>query len=81
MQFGLPALHMNFPEYRNLQEKWNCLYLLDELDVDTIVRTIRAILTDPSSYASHSTKSLEAAQVLNWEQEEQELLRLYNQLQ
>ncbi len=81
MQFGLPALHMNFPEYRNLQEKWNCLYLLDELDVDTTVRTIQAILIDPSSYASHSTKSLEAAQVLNWEQEEQELLRLYNQLQ
>ncbi len=81
IQFGLPALHMNFPEYRNLQEKWNCLYLLDELDVDTTVRTIQAILIDPSSYASHSTKSLEAAQVLNWEQEEQELLRLFNQLQ
>ena len=81
MQFGLPAIHMNFPEYQNLQEQWNCFYLLDDLDVDTIVRTMRAILADPSSYASHSTKSLEAAQVLNWEREKQQLLRLYHQLQ
>lgn len=81
MQFGLPAIHMNFPEYQNLQKQWNCLYLMDDLDVHTIVRTVRAILADPSSYASHSTRSLEAAQVLNWEKEEQELLRLYHQLQ
>ena len=41
VQAGLPSLQMDWPEYRRLQERYGCFYLVQELTVRAVVEAIR----------------------------------------
>lgn len=69
MQFGLPAIHMHLPEYRTINQKFDCLTLLDQLSVPTLVEKVQDLMKDPSRYEMLSKNSLIASEEYLWDRE------------
>ena len=73
----VPAIHMNFPEYRLLNEEFQTGLLIEDLEADTIVQAVRSLLEDPSTYQRLKNNCRKAKAVLNWAQESEKLLALF----
>lgn len=69
MQFGIPAIHMNLPEYRAINQKFDCLTLLDQLSVPALVEKVQDLMKDPSRYEMLSKNSLIASEEYLWDRE------------
>lgn len=80
VQAGLPSVQMDFPEYRTLNNEYNCYLLLKELDHVELANLISAAIRNGSQYVALKKACLEAARVLCWEREEGVLLELWNNL-
>ncbi|GAB3204250.1 glycosyltransferase involved in cell wall biosynthesis [Pontibacter aydingkolensis] len=76
---GVPQLVIDFPEYRQLNEKYK-VGLLTSLDVKELRGKLALLLTDEQLYQTLTANCLEAKQELNWQHEEQKLLRFYEEL-
>jgi glycosyltransferase involved in cell wall biosynthesis len=71
---------MDFPEYRKLNEDWQVFELVAGPEVETLRQAIRKLLHDTAHYQKLQEHCRKAAATLNWEQEEQKLLALYERL-
>lgn len=80
IQAGVPTLNMDFPEYRQLNERYHTGLLLADLNPDLIAQTINQLVSDPTLYKSLSENCLLAKTELNWQKEQQKLLKLYSEL-
>jgi len=80
IQAGLPSVQMDFPEYRKLNEDWQVFELVAGPEVETLRQAIRKLLHDTAHYQKLQEHCRKAAATLNWEQEEQKLLALYERL-
>lgn len=80
IQSEKPAIHMDFPEYRALNEAYQTSVLLPDLNIQSIVKAINKLVTDEQFYQrlKHNTKA--AKSVYNWENEEKNLLHFYNNI-
>jgi glycosyltransferase involved in cell wall biosynthesis len=79
IQAELPALHMNFPEYKALQADWDCFYLLDKLEPQHIADQISQIRIESKDYNNKKEQCRVAKNVLNWESEAQKVIDIYKQ--
>lgn len=77
VQAGIPSIQMDFPEYRHLNNTYECFLLLDELTPIAIEQAVRSLALDSARYAHLCLQCQAAAEVWNWEQEEQKLLPLF----
>lgn len=77
---GIPQICVDYPEYRALNETYQVAYLIKDTDSKTIADALNKLLNDPVLYQELSLNCLNARKYLNWEQEEQELIRFYNTL-
>ena len=77
IQAGLPAIHMDFPEYRALFEEFPAFLLLPELKSKVLATAITTLLTDQEIYKKMQENCKLAANVWNWEKEEKVLLDFY----
>lgn len=75
---ALPALHMDFPEYRALAEEYDCLLLLPELSAAALATQVKALLADTSRYQTLQQACIHASKALNWANEEPTLLAIYD---
>lgn len=75
----LPAIHMAFPEYIRLNERYPIGVLIDQLAEDNLVEAIHA-MADPVAYLSYQEGCQRHAEELTWEHESRELIRLYSTL-
>ncbi len=80
IQSGVPSIHVNFPEYRKLNEDWQVFELVDDLEVETLRQAIRKLLNDAPHYQKLQENCRKAAASLNWEQEEFKLLDIYDEI-
>ncbi|MEM8586063.1 MAG: glycosyltransferase family 4 protein [Bacteroidota bacterium] len=80
MQAGLPAIHMDFPEYRRIQQSVGGVLLLEKLSIEKLVALIRQLDEKPNLYRHLHAQCIAAAQHLNWEQEEEKLVEIYKGL-
>lgn len=78
LQAGVPAVHMNFPEYNSLASQYGGMVLLDELSPTRLARLINDLLGNPDRLKQLRAECQKAAPQLTWEQDEQQLLRYYN---
>ena len=78
VQAGLPAVHMDFPEYRNLNAEWECFVLLKELRADFLAEKIRELRDDRQYYERLARNCVQAAQEWNWEKEKTGLPSLFS---
>ena len=69
VQAGVPSIHLDFPEYHRLNAQWECFALLPELQIETLVGTIRHLLEHPAYYQRLCFNCREAAKEWNWEKE------------
>jgi hypothetical protein len=79
IQAELPALHMNFPEYKALQADWDCFYLLDKLEPQHIADQISQIRIESKDYNNKKEQCRLAKNVLHWESEAQKVIDIYKQ--
>lgn len=78
MACGVPAIHMDFPEYREIQEKYHCFLLLDKLEKRSLVKLIHQ--TDSPQLLRLHQNNLEAAQHFQWKLESKKLKKLFQHL-
>ncbi len=78
LQAGVPAIHMNFPEYRTLADNYGGMVLLDELSPTRLARLINDLLGSPDRLEQLRAECKNAAPLLTWEREEKTLLGYYN---
>lgn len=81
IQAGLPSVQMDFPEYRAIDEEYNCYVLLPELDARMLADKIKALVDDQERWLALRENCLKAAAELCWEREEEVLLGIWANLQ
>lgn len=80
IQAELPAVHMAFPEYKALQDQWDCFYLQESLEPEDLANSIRGIMNDMDLYEEKLAHCRKAKVSLNWETESTALIRIYDAL-
>ena len=71
---GVPALTMDFPEYRKINAQWPVAILLQSVTEETVSNSINRLYRDFTAYKIMHTACLEARQVLCWEKESGKLI-------
>jgi len=79
IQAGVPAIHMDFPEYRAINEKYAIAELVQDLSTTSIIKAVKA-LSDEERYNRLKQNCQIAAADLCWENEEGKLLEIYDEL-
>lgn len=80
VQAGLPSVQMDFPEYRALNEQYDCYQLVEDLDPEKLATAIRELVDNPERYAALRANCGVAAKELCWEREEEVLLGIWAEL-
>ena len=70
---GVPCLTMNFPEYEDLDRRYDVLYLIESIDSQSIAQEIEKIFGDNESYLQKIVNCKTARIDLNWEREQSKL--------
>lgn len=77
LNYELPVLTMNFPEYSKINDKYKCCHLIDTLEISEIVKAINSIRI-PEYYCTLRNNSLMAKEDFHWDNEKSKLLGLYS---
>lgn len=80
IQAGIPQILIGFPEYIQLNRQYQIGLVVDELSVEKIEAAIRKLMDDKELYAQLQQNCAKAAAELNWENEQEELIRIYKNL-
>ena len=80
VQAGVPALHMDFPEYKDLMATYEVGLLLPDLEKNTIFAAVNRLLQDEDFYQKLQQNCVVASQVWTWENEEKKLLGFYERV-
>jgi len=77
MYAGIPAIHMNFPEYACINEELEIGVLVKDLAPETLLAAIQKLTTDEEYYKKLVENCKLGLEVFNWEKEEKRLIELY----
>lgn len=80
IQSGLPQVCVNYPAYREINDEYQCAYLIDDTHTDTIANAIQNLLDNDDLYNTIHANCIIAANVFNWSIEEQKLLSFYQKI-
>lgn len=80
IQAGLPSLHMNFPEYRAINQEQEVFLLLDELTPRGIADAVNRLIADRDLYQRLHENCRQARKDYCWEVEKIRLLGIYEGL-
>ncbi|HAI57109.1 MAG TPA: glycosyltransferase [Saprospirales bacterium] len=80
VQAELPALHMDFPEYRTVIEQYGVGELLTDLNSDCIVCTIQNLMADTFKYNQYRNACKKAKEELTWKYESEKIMDVLNTL-
>ncbi len=77
---GIPQITMNYPEYKKINEQFEIALLIDDLTPKTIANAVNKLLDNKIYYLRLKENCLKAKEVLNWENEEKQLLNFYENI-
>ena len=79
---GVPQIVTDFPEYRALNAEYDVADLVPDLEPATLAAALNRLLPggDAARYHQLAANARRARPLLSWQREEQELLRIYNEL-
>lgn len=80
MMAGIPQLCVDYPEYRQFNDRFGFAHLISDTDSQTIAQELNKLLVDPVLYHELQQNAIKARSVLNWETESAHLIRFYNDL-
>jgi glycosyltransferase involved in cell wall biosynthesis len=79
IQSHLPQICTPYPEFEKINAEYG-VGLTATASVDEIVVAVNRLLNDKTLYETLKANCKKAAEVFNWQHEEQELIRLYKQI-
>ena len=77
---GKPQVCVNYPAYASINSEYEVAYLVDDTQPGSIAAALNRLLTDNALYTRLQTNCLQAREILNWEDEQDKLIRFYNDL-
>jgi glycosyltransferase involved in cell wall biosynthesis len=77
IQAGIPAIHMNFPEYQKINDQFKIAELINEYSVDAICAGLNKLIEDKQYYQELHENCKQAALAFHWDNEKIKLLELY----
>ena len=77
---GLPVVASNLPEIRRIVNRHDLGILVRPGDTGALTDALRSLVDDPALRARFGDNARRAAAELNWDEQEQKLVRLYAQL-
>ncbi len=77
IQAGVPAIHINFPEYKAINDKYQVAVLVDDLSPEAIVAAVVS-LDEDTLYDRLKQNCEIAAAALCWEKEKEKLVDIYD---
>ncbi|MBS1616064.1 MAG: glycosyltransferase family 4 protein [Bacteroidetes bacterium] len=80
MHAGVPQLAMNYPEYAAINRQFEVAYLLDDARPAEIAGALNSLLQDEALYRRLQGACLKAREVYCWQQEAEQMLRIYEQV-
>ncbi len=75
---GLPVLCMNYPEYQSIAGRYDCIYPVENLDVETVNQSLDSIDKKSPTFQSKKVQAKQAATVFNWDIEGGRLLEIFD---
>lgn len=76
----VPQLCVNYPEYKAINDIYGIAYMIDDVKEETIAQALNKLLKDEALHEQLRQKSVIAREVLNWQQEEKQLIGFYEQI-
>lgn len=80
IQASLPQIFINFIEFQRINDAYNVGLVIDSLEVEVLVAALKRLFEDPALLETLKANCLQAAKVLNWENEKVKLIDFYKQL-
>lgn len=77
---GIPQLCVNYPVYKEINDKYHIAALTDDTSEKNIVVVLNNLLANEVEYKMLQQNCLTARQALNWQQEEKKLIQFYKEL-
>lgn len=80
IQAGIPQLCVDYPAYRQINERYNIALLIPDTTAASIAAGLNLLLSDGVLYKQLKENCTQAAAILNWQQEENILIDFYKEL-
>jgi glycosyltransferase involved in cell wall biosynthesis len=77
---GVPQVCVNYPEYKNINDKYNIALMIDDTKTETIAAALNRLLTDGDLHEQLHQNCLKAREELNWSSEEKKLIAFYENI-
>ena len=77
---GLPQICVNYPVYSELNNQYNIGIMIDDLNERNIAAHINQLLEDEALYFDLQKNCLKTREILNWQQEEKNLIAYYKEI-
>ena len=80
IQAGIPQLCVDYPVYREINNKYNIAVLTDDLSPEGLAQKLNGLLKNEQLYHSLQQNCLEARKILCWQEEEKKLIAFYQKM-
>ena len=77
---GLPQLCVNYPAYKEINNKYNIAVLTSDLRPESLAERLNELLNNKNLYYQLQQNCLKAREAINWQQEEKKLLEFYKNI-
>lgn len=77
IQAGVIPITMNFPEYKRIQDQYNCAILIERLEESDFLASLQNVIKDENKYNDLLKNGDIAASFLTWENQEEKLCSIY----
>jgi glycosyltransferase involved in cell wall biosynthesis len=81
MHAGVPQLCVDYPAYRKINEQFNIALLTNDVSFDNLANLLNNLLTNEVLYEELKDNCLKAREIYNWQNEQQELIAFYKNLE
>jgi glycosyltransferase involved in cell wall biosynthesis len=81
IQAGIPQLCVNYPAYREINDKYEVALLIDDLSPETISNALNLLANDLVLYHRLKSNCLKARKALCWQEEEKDLISIYQSIE
>lgn len=81
IQAGIPQLCVNYPAYKEINDKYRIAVMIDDLSSETISNALNLLVSDHVLYNELRQNCLLAQKELNWQTEEKKLISIYRSIE
>ena len=80
IQSALPQVCVDYPAYSEINNEYECAYLIEDTSMDAIEKAINRLLNDHHLYNRIRDNAVKAGGIYNWNNEEKKLLNFYQNI-